>query len=196
MKVCVEGNIGSGKSTALGLLPALLPPGVPIFLEPVGEWGDMFRRYYEDPVGWALPFSLKVLLGHQAPLAAPDPLVVVERSPMSGRHVFGQLLFNDGKLSQEEWDLFKEYCDVLGWTPDAVVYVHTPPDECSRRIEARGRPEERGIDLQYLKRLEFQHEVMLRYGGDLPVIRLDGTKPPEELARDMADAITRVAATA
>lgn len=194
MRVCVEGNIGSGKSTALGLLPDLLP-GVPIFREPVEEWGDLFRRYYEDPVAWALPFSLKVLLGHQAALKATDPLVVVERSPMSGRHVFGQLLFNDGKLSREEWDLFKEYCDVLGWTPDAVVYLHTPPDECSRRIEARGRPEERGVDLHYLKRLEFQHEVMLRY-GDLPVVRLDGTKPPEELARDMAEAITRCRAAA
>ena len=187
-RICVEGNIGCGKSTALEHLAALRP-GLATFPEPVQEWGELLARFYRDPAQWALAFSLRVLLSFGAP-GAPNLQgpCVVERSPMSCRHVFSQLLFNEGKMTQEEWDLFKEYCDVLGWTPDVIVYVQTPADECHRRMEQRGRAAEEGVDLQYLKRLEFQYETMLRY-ADVPVVRIDGTAPPEEVARAVLEVV-------
>lgn len=186
MRVCVEGNIGAGKSTALEAF-SRLRPDVPVFPEPVDEWGDMLGRFYEDPRRWALPFSLKVLLGFQR--ARHDPVAVVERCPGSCRHVFSQLHFNDGHMTPEEWGVFKDYCDELWWEPDAIVYVHLPADQCHARMVARGRPEERDVDIQYLKRLEFQYETMLRY-SPVPVIRVDGTRPPEDIARAIADALT------
>jgi len=182
-RVCVEGNIGSGKSTALAALAAARPD-LPVFQEPVDEWEPLLTKFYADPAQWALPFSLRVLLS----FAAPEDVAgtcVVERSPLSCRHVFSQLLFNEGKMSQEAWELFKDYYAVLGWTPDAVVYVHTPADECYRRMEARGREAEKHVDLQYIKRIEFQYETMLRY-AEIPVVRLDGTLPPDRLAAAIA----------
>ena len=188
MRVCVEGNIGSGKSTALAAV-ARVRPDAKTFPEPVEEWGDLLGKFYADPAQWALPFSLRVLLSFRGPAACADAdLVVVERSPLSCRHVFSQLLFNEGKLSQEEWEVFKEYCEVLGWTPDLIVHVHTPADACLERVRARGRPEERGVDLHYLKRLEFQYETMLRYAG-VPVVRVDGTQSVEEVANAVAAVI-------
>lgn len=183
MRVCVEGNAACGKTTALALAAARLP-GAEVFAP--GAWGllDAFRA---DPAGWGLAFSLQVLLSFAAaagPTGAGPRLV--ERGPLSCRHVFSQLLYNEGKLTAEEWNLFKEYCDVLGWTPDLVVYVQTPADECLRRLEARGDPG--GLDLQHLRRLEFQYETMLRY-CDVPVVRVDGTLPPEAVAAAVADAV-------
>lgn len=191
MRVCVEGNIGSGKSSALAALR--LGCDAAVFPEPLEEWDDLLAKFYDDPAAWAFPFSLKVLLSF---CRVPEEGVsVVERSPMASRHVFSQLLFNEGKMSQEEWDLFKEYCGVLGWRPDVIVFVHTPADECHRRVAARGRPEERHVDIQHLRRVEFQYETMLRY-ADVPVLRVDGTRPPDEVAAAVADAVERAASRA
>lgn len=190
MRVCVEGNIGCGKSTALGLLSG--SDGLHVFPEPLEQWGNLLDNFYKDPSAWALPLSLRVLLSFRAPGAVPSAeRVVVERSPLSCRHVFGQLQLNEGRMTQEEWEVFKEYCDVLGWTPDVIAYVHTPAETCYQRMRQRDRPAERGVDLHYLKRLEFLYETMLRY-ADVPVVRIDGLQPPEQVA----EAIKRVFDTA
>lgn len=180
VRVCVEGNIGCGKSTALARLAAARPD-MAVHLEPVDEWGDLLDRYYRDQAQWGLAFQLRSLLSY-----GDDKTGVMERGPLSCRHVFAQLLFNEGKMTQAQWDLFKDYCDVLGWTPDVVAYVHTPPDVCHARVRQRGREAERAVDLHYLKRIEFQYETMLRY-ADVPVVRLDGTASPEALAAAIAE---------
>ena len=191
VRICVEGNIGCGKTTALDHIRALRPD-LRVFPEPVEEWGELLARFYADPAQWALPFSLRVLLSFVPPAraAGAGECAVVERSPLSCRHVFAQLLFNEGKMTQEEWDVIKEYADVLGWVPDAIVYVQTSADECHRRMERRGRAAEAGLDLQYLKRLEFQYETMLRYAS-VPVVRVDGAQPPERVAQAILEVVDK-----
>lgn len=194
LRVCVEGNIGGGKSTLLEALRRLRPD-LPIFPEPVDAWGELLGMYYADPVQWSLALQLKALLAFGEPARCQAPCCVVERSPLSCRHVFGQMLFNDGKMSQPEWELFKRYCDVLGWTPDLIVYVATPYDQCCERIRRRARQAEAGLDLQYIKRLDFQYETMLRY-ADVRVERLDGSLPPEELAAKVAGLVDELTSRA
>ena len=146
------------------------------------QWEPVLEKFYDDPSTWALALQLRILLSY---VSCPDTCIV-ERSPVSGRHVFGQLLFNDGTLRQDEWDVYKEYCEVLGWMPDVIVYVHTPSDVCHSRIKERARPSEKDVDVQYIKRVEFQYETMLRY-ATVPVLRLNGLDDPESLARALAD---------
>lgn len=193
--VCVEGNVGCGKTSALEAL-ARVRPDLAAFSDPErGEADDdLVARFGEEPGQWALPLALHRLLAFSTPLrAARQGCAVVERSPLSCRHVFSQLLFNDGKLAPEDWELFKEYCDLLGWTPDAMAYVHTPADECQRRVAQRGRGADGGVDLQYAKRLEFQYETMLRY-ADVPVVRIDGTQSAEHVALAIAEVVDRCTA--
>ena len=177
MRISVEGNIGSGKSDCMVALAAAFPD-VQCFPEPLHEWGELLDLFYECPPSWALAFSLKVLLSFRA--ASREPVCFVERSPMASRHVFSQLLYNDGTLSCQEWELFKEYHDVLGWKPDVVFFVDTPAAVCLQRIASRGRACEANVDIDYLRRVEFQYANMLRY-TDVPVVRFDGTLPPDEL---------------
>lgn len=182
LKVCVEGNIGSGKSTLLQGLAAARPDAR-VYPEPVAQWGDLLHRYYQDPGQWGLALQLRALLSSCPAVRCEAPMCIVERGPLSCRHVFGQLLFNDGKLAQSDWELFKRYCDALGWTPDAIVYVQTPHDVCYERMRERGRPAESMVDPQYIRRLDFQYETMLRYAQVPVVARLDGLLPPDELVR-------------
>ncbi len=184
MRVSVDGNIGSGKSACLRALEAALPD-VPCFPEPVEEWGDLLRLYYEAPSEWAFPFNLKVMLSFRE--AARHAQCLVERSPLASRHVFSQLLYNDGVLNCHEWELFKEYHDVLAWKPDVIFYIDTPAEVCLERVRQRGRQCEQAIELAYLKRVEFQYANMLRF-ADVPVVRFDGTLPPERLHAEVISA--------
>lgn len=189
MRVAVDGNIGSGKSDALQALAAAFP-SVPVFPEPVEQWAELLDLYYASPAEWSLPFSLKVLLSFREPARLDTCLV--ERSPLASRHVFGQVLYNEGLLNQQEWDLFKEYHDVLAWKPDVIFYIDTPPAMCQERIRARARACEASITLEYLSKVDFQYSNMLRFAG-VPTVRFDGTLPPEQLhAAIVAEARTHL----
>lgn len=182
MRIAVEGNIATGKSAALAALGAAFP-GVPVVLEPVDSWTDLLECYYACPAEWSFAFALKVLLDfRRAPATC-----LVERSPQATRHVFAQLNYNDGSMNAHQWDLFKEYHDELAWRPDAIFFIDTPVAECMRRLRRRGRACERDVDEDYLRKVEFQYATMLRY-TDTPVVRFDGTLPPDELHAQMADA--------
>ena len=193
MRICVVGNVGAGKSVAL---EALAAAGYAVSPEPVEQWGDLLDKMYEDPKKYGLAFSLRVLLDmHGVPDAAPDAekgVVVVERSPLCNRHVFTQLLHNDGSLSTAEWDTYKDYHDLLAWRPDAIVYLDTPTDVCARRVEARGRPCEAGIDVQWLRRVEFQYETMLKF-ANVPVSRVAGTGSAADVGAACVAAVAALA---
>lgn len=177
MRISVDGNIGSGKSAALDALAAAFPD-VPVFPEPIESWGELLDLYYASPAEWSLPFSLKVLLSFSEP--ARNDTCIVERSPLTSRHVFGQVLFNQGLLNQHEWDLLKEFSDVVAWKPDVVLYLDCPPAVCMDRIASRGRACEAGVDLDYLRKIDFQYQNMLRF-MDVPVVRLDATAPKDQV---------------
>jgi deoxyadenosine/deoxycytidine kinase len=210
MRIAVDGNIGSGKTTVLHALRRHFGSSghadgndAVVLEEPVDEWtqplpdrGDqtLLDRVYADPAEWGLHFSLRVLLsfGRTADVDA-SKTVITERCPLSCRHVFTQLLFNDGHLSHAQWDAFKDCADVLGWLPDAIVFVDTPAHVCAERIKRRGRPCEASLDVQYLRRLEFQYDTMLKY-VTVPVVRLDGTADADTLAAAAEDAVRALVA--
>lgn len=197
MRVILEGNIGSGKTTLTEALRAAYPEAL-IHPEDVHDWRDLLELFYADPAAWALPLSLRVLLSHHVFRVVPrEALYILERCPLSCRHVFTQLLFNDGTMPQHHWDLFRQFADELGWEPaadDVILYIDTPVDVCLDRITARGRRGEEHIDVHYLRRLEFQYNNMLKYCA-CPVERLDGTKAPHILAADAVSAIRRLTET-
>ena len=195
MRVIIEGNIGSGKSTALRGLATALPDNASVHVESVAEWGDMLHLFYENPTQWALPFSLKVLLSHHAYRIPPPPdhIQVLERCPLSCRHVFTQLLFNDGTMPQHHWDLYRQFSDELGFEPtsqDLIIYVDTPVDICLQRIVNRSRPGEDQLDIHYLKKLEFQYGNMLKYCA-CPVEHVDGTLSREDLVAALLKVILK-----
>ena len=85
MKVVIDGNIGSGKTTQLDLLEK---KGWKVRREPIETWP--LELFYSDKSRWALVLQLRILQTLR-PVDTKD-IVVYERCLLSTRHVFWEYL--------------------------------------------------------------------------------------------------------
>ena len=92
MKITIEGNLASGKSTLVMRLQEW--SRIPTFLEPVDKW-TLLCKFYEDPKRWSFTFNTEVLIS-MSKWKHNDYQSIYERSPLSCRHVFTQLHVDSG----------------------------------------------------------------------------------------------------
>lgn len=174
MKVSIEGNIASGKSTLVNRLQQTTR--VPVFLEPVNNW-TLLDKFYEDQLRWGFTFNTEVLLSMNK-WKNNDYNSIYERSPNSCRYVFTQLMFEDGILTREELDLFDKLFENFCWDQDVIIYVRTPPEICFQRMHQRGRECESNVSLEYLQKLDKAHGYMInhlqKYKPHIRIIEIDG----------------------
>lgn len=187
MRICIEGNIASSKSTLMQLLHQRA--GYDVYPEPVHEWSEWLSLFYQDTKRWAFGFQLKVLSSFNRKYDGSPS--IIERSMLSSRHVFGQLLFNQNLLADKEWDLFKTMSDMFAWQPDAIIYIQCPPEVCLQRMHARGRPAEARVSLDYLHKIDFMYSQMLKYFPG-KVVCIDGNRPLEIVYEDVAAAVAEL----
>lgn len=184
-RICIEGNIGTGKST---LLARLEKDGHVVIPEAVDEWRGWLELFYKEPKRWAFSFQMKVLACF-ARIDQED--AIVERSPLSNRHVFAQMLYNQGCMSEKEWNVFRQYHSLVSWKPHAIIYIKTSPETCYRRIQERRRPGEDGIDIEYVKKVDFHYTNLVRY-LDCQVFTVDGERTQDEVYRDVCNILRRM----
>lgn len=188
MRIAIDGNMGSGKSTVIAALAETLG-GASVHPEPVEKWKPLLEKFYADPRSASMDLQMRVLLDF-ADIRDDGCLRIVERSPATARNVFGALAHVKGWINETQWGAYKEFDDLIGWTPDAVIFIDTPVDECARRILQRSPPgsAHEPTDVEYLKDVSLRYDVLLKFSG-VPVIRVDGTKSPAEVLAGVTDAI-------
>jgi deoxyadenosine/deoxycytidine kinase len=194
VRISIEGNIAAGKTTVFESLEKEFPDSN-FFREPVRQWGELLELYYEDREAWALPLNLKILLSFRESIKYDDAFI--ERSPVTCKNVFTQMLYKDETLSPRNWELFSEFYDVIGWSPDVMIYIDTPAAVCLERVHKRGTVyETASVDIQYLRRVEFHYETMIKKleldGSPIKVVRVDGSVSPHELAKRVVDIARRM----
>ena len=136
-----------------------------------------------------MDLQMRVLLDF-ASIGDDGGLRIVERSPATARNVFGALAHVKGWLSETQWGAYKEFDDIIGWTPDAIVFIDTPVDECARRILQRSPPgsAHEPADVEYLKDVSLRYDVLLKFAG-VPVVRVDGAMGKDDVLKAVRDAI-------
>jgi deoxyadenosine/deoxycytidine kinase len=194
--IVVEGNIGVGKSSFSAKLAELRGTRSQLFPEPVDKpaFRTLLGRYYADPGRWGFTFQMYVLKERfkqhtlAAELVANGVDVVQDRS-IYADGCFGRLVHLDGNMSQEEWDI---YADSFGNLkrflryPDLMVYLRADPKLCHERTKVRGREEESGVPLDYLKRLHDEHEALAEaMSRFMRVVVLDWTHFPTDYTQIM-----------
>jgi deoxyadenosine/deoxycytidine kinase len=194
MHVAIEANIGAGKSTIMTKIRDHFLH-VAMYQEPIEAWDDALRLFYTNKSRWSFMLQMRILYEYLSPRYSEAKDVITERCAYSSRYVFGQTLFSEGSLSENEWRVYKEYYDAFDarLEPDVIIYLKTDPKTCLERIQKRARSmETSGITLEYLQKLNFQYETMMKYFKGKVVHVIDGTKSENEVYKDVVDVLTRI----
>jgi deoxyadenosine/deoxycytidine kinase len=168
--VVVEGNIGAGKSTCAKALADRL--NLRLLEEPVDD--ELLQLFYDDKDRWSFPFQMEMLHRRWAMQisAAAETCVaggydgaILDRS-LWGDLVFASALVKAGKMHQKEWDIYvravRNMALVL-WPPTVLVYLSARPETCLERIKQRGRPQENGMTLDYLKMIHGGYQALVQH---------------------------------
>lgn len=199
--VSVDGQIGAGKTTLLAVLKEALPD-VEVVLEPVGEWmrlkdpatgKSLLELFYEDKKRWAYTFQncailtrLRTIKAALAALPAGKRVILTERSVLTDRYVFAEMLRESGDITGLEWELYEMWYNTFAADLPirGVVYLTTGVGTSADRIVRRGRAGEDHIPLDYLAALDAQHHRWLD-GTSLPVLRIS-TEPGSSVEANVA----------
>lgn len=210
--ITLDGNIGAGKSTLLDAIKTHMP-AVTVIPEPVGAWLTMtnehgeslLKLFYKDKRRWAYTFQnaaiLTRLLDTQhilktwKPIEGKLPVIITERSVLTDRHVFADMLHNEGFLDDLEWKLYLQWYEAYATELPikGIIHLNTSAKTSSTRIKIRGREGEEGIQLDYLEQLDAQHNKWVSK-TDLPCLQIH-TEPGMDLKTVVGQIETWINAT-
>jgi deoxyadenosine/deoxycytidine kinase len=183
--ISIEGNIGSGKSTFLKLMRKYFKDNVKYVDEPVTDWlkvqtddgQNLIENFYADKERYGYIFQnfayiTRIRRLYDAILNSKEDIIITERSVESDRHLFAEMLEEDGYINQMEKGCYDYWYNFLNIEIDYFVYIKTTPDNCMKRIGERSRRGEDMIEREYIDKLDEKHDKWLL--GKKNMIILDG----------------------
>ena len=181
MKVVIDGNIGSGKTTQLELLQN---QGYTIKKEPLEKWP--LDLYYSDPKRWGFLFQIMILQTLQ-PVESSD-IVIYERSPLSSRHVFWEVM----EKTELEDETYKKQYELQMWEPDTYIFINKSPELCFEHIQNRVQEGDTKVQLEYLKLLHDRYlEMFDKHIKCERKFIVDGNQPVEEVNKIILNLLTK-----
>ena len=188
--ISLDGNIGAGKSTLLNAIRERIT-GIHYVDEPVGQWTslknaegrNLLELFYEDKKRWAYTFQNCAILTRLKNIqdavenldsTVKEPQVIItERSVLTDKHVFAEMLYDAGDIDPLEWELYESWFNVFGkkYPVRGIIYVSTSSTTSKERITIRNRQGEDKIGLDYLDALDMQHKKWID-NTNIPVLTL------------------------
>jgi deoxyadenosine/deoxycytidine kinase len=188
--ISLDGNIGAGKSTLLTEIRNKLHD-VHIVDEPVGQWTalknaegkNLLELFYEDKKRWAYTFQNCAILTRLKNIqdavenldsTMKEPQVIItERSVLTDKHVFAEMLRDGGDIDPLEWELYESWFNIFGkkYPVLGIIYVSTNSTTSNERIKIRNRNGEGNIGIDYLDALDNQHKKWVE-STNIPVLTL------------------------
>ena len=185
--VAVAGNISVGKSTLVELLAERMD-WTPFF-EPQSQ-NPYLADFYLDMHEWSFQsqifFLSRRLRAHRDISNHPGP-AVQDRSVYEDAEIFAQNLFLERNMSDRDYQTYCDLYEVLTRflpPPDLVVYLRASVSTLVERISMRGRDYEKGIQPEYLSRLNDLYEEWTESFSLCPVL----TMPADDLNYVLNDA--------
>jgi deoxyadenosine/deoxycytidine kinase len=185
--VAVIGSIAVGKSRFLKefvnhwLAKKLAPVhNLRVFWEPVTIWqhfgqGDFnyLGAMYRDPGKHAFEFQLVAASSKRTQLNWMEGICLVERTFGCQQKVFLPILKSHGHLNDRQVEILEDILrNFKEPEPDLLVYLTCDPEVAETRIAQRGREEEMGVSVEYLKEIEEKYSQWMD-GIRTPMIKID-----------------------
>lgn len=173
--ITIEGLIGAGKSTLVGILKE--NGFKDVFTEPISEWNvqgfDVLKAFYSDPKRYAFVFQTYCLQTRVNQLRQAS---IAERSLLSDS-MFASAQHRLGNMDDLEFAIYNTVlADATSRAPKCRghIYVRTSPKTCLSRIMGRSRDGEDVVGVDYLELLEELHESYFGKLGKQKVLIIDG----------------------
>jgi deoxyadenosine/deoxycytidine kinase len=186
--ICIDGNIGAGKSSVLLYLHKTHKYNVD--LEPVDKWQNYLDKMYLEDKGY-FEFQKQVWEDRcwlQSKDKSSTP-TILERSPYFTRHTFVEVLKE--KYTQEEYEIIDQMYNLTDklWKPTKTFYIRTNPKVAYDRIVSRNRKSENLISLQYLQKLHNAYERAYTNAKNFLYVIDGDNKSVEQIAKEINDNI-------
>jgi deoxyadenosine/deoxycytidine kinase len=186
--ICIDGNIGAGKSSVLLYLHKTHKYNVD--LEPVDKWQNYLDKMYLEDKGY-FEFQKQVWEDRcwlQSKDKSSTP-TILERSPYFTRHTFVEVLKE--KYTQEEYEIIDQMYNLTDklWKPTKTFYIRTNPKVAYDRIVSRNRKSENLISLQYLQKLHNAYERAYTNAKNFLYVIDGDNKSVEQIAKEIHDNI-------
>jgi deoxyguanosine kinase len=153
--ICIEGNIGSGKTT-LAIELAKHLNGV--FLPEQFEKNDLLPLFYSKPKTYAFPLEYSFLLDRHSQIKSSvndkTNLTICDFS------IYKCLWFARINLNKKDFRFFNKHFKSLAAPlpkPDLIIYLSTSNKNLKQNIISRGREYEKNITSKYLTAVEKQY---------------------------------------
>lgn len=169
--ICIEGNIGSGKTTLCNMLSQTWPAR--LVLEAFAD-NPFLPQFYRDPDRYA--FSVELFFMAERYKQLQDEIVRME---LFDRLIISDYLFEKTRifahknLNDNEFKLFRQLYDMLYLhipKPDKILYIHRPVEVLLDQIAMRGRSFEKHIKADYLLSIQDAYFRYLKESENLPVV--------------------------
>jgi len=154
MYICIEGNIGAGKTTLAKVLAKKLHAS---FLGERFEENTLLPLFYAKPKTFAFPTEYSFLIDRQKQLVSYFKSVSKTTSTVSDFHFDKCICFAKANLSSTDFSFFKKHFKAIQKTvpvPDLIVYLTASPDLLMKNIRKRGRVIEKDMKQEYLENLK------------------------------------------
>ena len=172
--ICIEGNIGSGKTTFCEMMQKV--HNCSLILEEFDD-NPFLPMFYENPEKFAFTVELFFMTERHKQMSGIMSMRNMFDDFILGDYFFLKtLLFARKNLNEEEYKLFTKIFQVLDANfaqPDLVVYFHRDVDILRQNIDKRGRSYEQNISKEYLKQIQDSYFEYFRNVLSYPVLILD-----------------------
>lgn len=152
--LCVEGNIGVGKTTFTQMLAEDM--NAKLILERFKD-NPFLPKFYEDPKRYAFPTEMSFLADrHQQLVDDISQLELFSHFSIADYDLYKSLIFAKVTLQDQEFELYKKVFNIIYRElpkPDLYVYFYQSTDRLLENIKKRGRDYEQNIKADYLEKI-------------------------------------------
>jgi 2-amino-4-hydroxy-6-hydroxymethyldihydropteridine diphosphokinase len=172
--VCVEGNIGSGKTSLAQKLASDLNANT--FLERFAE-NPFLPKFYDEPKRYAFPLEMSFLTDRfKQQREQLEQLDLFQQATVADYNVHKSLIFAQFTLSDEEYKLYRNLFYIMMrevQKPDLYILLKQNTQRLLDQIKKRGRSYERNIEASYLDRVRMGYKEFVRSHPEWPIVEVD-----------------------